>query len=98
MRTQLTGNQVIDGGVQRHDLDAVTAGSAVVRRLIAGTNVTLVSTGPDSGTGDVTINSAGLPLFIQDAAPTPTPTTKYLWIQTNYLVAGGLTIWIENGL
>jgi hypothetical protein len=34
-----------------------TSGQAVVTRLIAGTNISLVSSGADSGTGDVTISS-----------------------------------------
>ena len=57
-RTLSTGLQIADGTVQRSDLDAATAGQAVVRKLIAGTNVTFTSTGVDAGTGDVTINAA----------------------------------------
>jgi hypothetical protein len=57
-RTTAIGDQIRDGSIQRIDLDAATPGAAVVRRLIAGTNVTLTSTGPDSGTGDVTISAA----------------------------------------
>jgi hypothetical protein len=57
-RTQANGSQIADGSIQRSDLDATTAGAAVVRRLIAGTGVTFSSTGPDVGTGDVTINAA----------------------------------------
>ena len=56
--TNFRGQQITDGTIQRTDLDVATAGSAVVRRLIAGTNVTFTSTGVDSGTGDVTINAA----------------------------------------
>lgn len=56
-RTQITGQQVGDGTVQRADLDVTTSGSAVIRRIIAGTNITFTSTGPDTGTGDVTINT-----------------------------------------
>jgi hypothetical protein len=58
-RTRLKGDAIEDGTVKRADLDASTAGEAVVRKLIAGTNVTFSSTGPDEGTGDVTINAAG---------------------------------------
>lgn len=57
-RTQGTGLQVQDGTIQRIDLDAVTPGAAVIRRLLPGTNVTFTSTGPDSGTGDVTVNAS----------------------------------------
>ena len=56
-RTQLTGNQVGDSSIQRRDLDAITAGQAVVTRLIAGANISFTSTGIDSGTGDVTITT-----------------------------------------
>lgn len=58
-RTQLSGTQVSDGSIQRADLDVATAGSAVLRKIIMGTGVTFTSTGPDAGTGDVTINANG---------------------------------------
>ena len=57
--TQIKGNQVKDGTIQRADLDVSTSGSAVVAKIIAGTGVTLSSTGPDAGTGDVTVNASG---------------------------------------
>ena len=56
-RTQLTGSQVSDYSIQRHDLDSITPGQAVVTRLVAGKYIELISTGIDSGTGDVTVNS-----------------------------------------
>ena len=56
-RTQLTGNQVGDSSIQRRDLDTITVGQAVATRLIAGSNITLTSTGIDLGTGDVTIST-----------------------------------------
>ena len=56
-RTQITGQQVKNSSVQRDDLDSVTAGQSVIRKLIAGSNVTIASTGVDAGTGDVTINA-----------------------------------------
>jgi hypothetical protein len=54
--TTIRGKQVLDGTIQRHDLDVSTVGQAVVAKLIQGTNVTLSSTGGDAGTGDVTIS------------------------------------------
>jgi hypothetical protein len=54
--TVIRGGQVLDGSIQRTDLDTSTVGQAVVAKLIQGTNVTLSSTGADAGTGDVTIN------------------------------------------
>ena len=56
-RTQITGQQVKNSSVQRDDLDSVTVGQAVTKKLIAGSNVTFSSTGVDAGTGDVTINA-----------------------------------------
>jgi hypothetical protein len=59
-QTVIRGTQVLDGSIQRPDLDVSTVGKAVVAKLVQGSNVTLSSTGADSGTGDVTINvSAG---------------------------------------
>ena len=58
-QTLLTGLQVSDGSVTRSDLNVTTAGSAVIRKIIAGSGVSLVSTGVDAGTGDVTISVSG---------------------------------------
>jgi len=55
--TGLRGRQILDGDIVRADLNTTTSGSAVTRRIVAGTNITLSSTGVDTGTGDVTINS-----------------------------------------
>jgi hypothetical protein len=55
-QTVIRGTQVKDASIQRVDLDTVTVGQAVVTKLIQGSNVTLSSTGADSGTGDVTIS------------------------------------------
>lgn len=56
-RTLLTSREI--GNVQRNDLDITTSGEAVIRKIVAGTHVTLSSTGVDEGTGDVTINVTG---------------------------------------
>lgn len=55
-RTQITGEQVDDGSIKRDDLNIDDPGQAVIRKLIAGTGINLVSTGVDAGTGDVTVN------------------------------------------
>src|SRR5215468_5185055 len=55
--TTPSGRQILDGSVQRADLDATTVGQAVVRKIVQGSGITLTSTGADSGTGDVTIAS-----------------------------------------
>lgn len=54
-RTLLTSKEI--GNVQRNDLDVSTAGEAVITKVIAGTGISLSSTGVDAGTGDVVINS-----------------------------------------
>jgi hypothetical protein len=54
--TTVRGTQVLDGTIQRADLDIATVGQAVLRKLVQGTGITLNSTGADAGTGDVTIN------------------------------------------
>ena len=56
-KTTIGGGQIRDGTVQRADLDVTTVGQAVIAKIIQGTNITISSTGGDSGTGDVTINA-----------------------------------------
>ena len=58
--TQVRGQQVLNGTVQRADIDSTTAGQALITKVIAGTNITLTSTGANAGTGDVTINAAAV--------------------------------------
>lgn len=80
-RTQLNGAQVGDGTIQRADLDVATAGAAVIRKLIASSTITLTSTGPDAGTGDVTpAIAAGLLPVKNFSAATQSPfaTDTYL--------------------
>lgn len=85
--TQIKGNQVKDGTIQRADLDVSTSGSAVIAKVIAGTGITLSSTGPDAGTGDVTINATGSAtaayggIYVQNNASSQTLTTQNAWYQ-----------------
>lgn len=46
--------------------------------------------------GDTT-PAVGVPVFAQDTAPT-VASGNYIWFQTNYLVAGDTTMWIEDRL
>jgi hypothetical protein len=55
--TVLRGGQIKDSTIQRIDLDTSTASQAVIAKIIQGTGITISSTGADSGTGDVTINT-----------------------------------------
>jgi hypothetical protein len=94
-RTQISGIQVLDGSINRQDLNTTVAGQSVITKVLAGTGMVLTSTGVDSGTGDVTVGlvTGAQTIFIQDAAPPDVG--KYLWIQTNYNgVSGATTIWI----
>lgn len=59
-RTQLNlGEQGASGTVTRSDVNINTSGSALITKVIPGTNISLEQTGADEGTGDVTINSLG---------------------------------------
>ena len=58
-RTQLNARQILDGDIQKTDLDTTTPGQAVITKLVAGAGVSLTSTGVDAGTGDVTIGIPG---------------------------------------
>lgn len=55
--TRVKGKLIEDGTIQRVDVDTSTSGQALITRVIAGTGVTISSTGTDTGTGDVTINA-----------------------------------------
>lgn len=55
-RTQVKSKQLLDEGVKRADLNSTEAGSAVIKKMLAGNYITLSSTGVDEGTGDVTVN------------------------------------------
>ena len=55
--TQLSGAQVLDGSIQRVDINTTVAGQALLTKVLAGSNIVLTSTGVDSGTGDVTFHS-----------------------------------------
>jgi hypothetical protein len=56
--TVIRGTQVLDGSIQRADLDVSTIGQAVIAKIVQGAGITLSSTGADSGTGDVTVSTA----------------------------------------
>ncbi len=62
-RTSVKSEQIKDGGVKRSDVNITTTGEALIRRLIAGTNISISSTGVDTGTGDVTVSVSSTPNF-----------------------------------
>ena len=55
MATEIKGTQIKDGTIKREDLNSTEPGHAVIKRIVAGSNIGISSTGADSGTGDVTI-------------------------------------------
>jgi len=55
--TRVRSKEIGDGGVKRSDLNTTTTNDAVIAKIIAGENISIVSTGIDSGTGDVTISA-----------------------------------------
>lgn len=61
---QVRGGQIKNATIQRQDLDTVTTAQAVITKVVAGTGITLSSTGVDPGTGDVTVNAAASPVAL----------------------------------
>jgi hypothetical protein len=57
--------QIKDGSVKRSDIDTSTPGESIVTKVIAGTNVSISSTGIDVGTGDVTVSVDSIPAATQ---------------------------------
>jgi hypothetical protein len=55
--TTIRGVQILNGSVQRADMNTATSGQAVVTKIVQGSNITISSSGIDPGTGDVTINA-----------------------------------------
>lgn len=53
--TNIRSRQIKDGDVLRADVNTSTSGSALITKVIAGTGISLSSTGADAGTGDVTV-------------------------------------------
>lgn len=57
-RTQFASENYGQELTKRADLNVSESGSAVIRKVVAGPGIRLVSTGVDAGTGDVTIKLA----------------------------------------
>lgn len=81
----LTGDDVLDGSIQRRDLDITTVGQSVIRKLIAGQGVIIgANTGADQGTGDVTITSGSGDFggnFASYFDPAVLSTTSNNWVE-----------------
>jgi len=63
-RTLIDGSDDIQPGtLTRALLNTTTAGSAIITKVIAGSNISLTQTGADAGTGDVTVSVGANPAF-----------------------------------
>lgn len=99
-KTQVTSREI--GFVQRNDFDIITTGQSVITKIIAGTNVTISSTGVDAGTGDVTINAtaggtAGIGRVI---ASINVSTTAAMLANTDYVyfTTGAITLTLPTAV
>ena len=54
-KTLISWVQMATASIRRPSLDTITAGSAVIAKVIGSNDITLTSTGADAGTGDVTL-------------------------------------------
>lgn len=88
-------------------MNTVTSGQAVITKVIGGTNISLSSTGMDSGTGDVTISAANASSFVSKTVAytlTTSDSGKYFicsggsWTLTLPAPAVGLTYQVRNDM
>jgi hypothetical protein len=71
-RTLINGaDGILAASVTRSLLNTQTSGSAVIAKLIGGSNVSVSQTGADAGTGDVTISVTALPASILTGTALP---------------------------
>lgn len=84
--TRVRSKEIGDSGVKRSDLNTSDTNDAVIAKVIAGENIQIASTGIDSGTGDVTINSVP-------------PSSKMKITQAAHLLSVGNIVKVDiNGL
>ena len=92
-RTQVDGDQVLDGSIQKKDLDITTSGQSVITQVEVAGGLEIVShTGVDSGTGVVTLRSAGGfgTQFHSFSATAEQTATGSSWAQAALFVVTGL--------
>lgn len=57
MVTRVGTKQIKDDGILREDLNITIPGKAVITNLKAGVGISLISTGIEEGTGEVTVSA-----------------------------------------
>lgn len=80
-RTQVKTQNIEDQSINVDDIDTTTPNKALITKIIAGTNVELISTGADQGTGEVTINVSGQVLTAKKSTTSSTNSSSWF----NYL-------------
>jgi len=101
-QTQLRGTQVLDGSVQRSDLNVTTAGQAVIRKVLpTNSSIAITSTGADSGTGDVSLAVANRYFSVKDYGAIGDGTTDDIipinLARTALVVNGGGVLYFPRG-
>ena len=56
--------QILNSSIKKEDINISSPNNAIVTKVIAGTNISISSTGVDTGTGDVTINVSAIPAAV----------------------------------
>ena len=87
--------QIAPASITRALLNTSLAGSSVIARVIAGTNITLTQTGADAGTGDVTINATPVTVTSQGTSYSETATSGEV---LRKITASGLTITLPTAV
>lgn len=82
-KSQLKGEQILDGSIKKDDLNITETGKAVIIKVKAGNNISLDSTGVDAGTGEVTIHSEK-----EDLLPGANSFNKLVTAKTKYIDDG----------
>lgn len=83
---------ILGGSVIKYTLNTTTPGQAVITKLIAGTGITMTSTGIEDGTGEVTLSIGSTPGGGGGTGGGGTPTDIGTVTSVNMLVPVGLRV------
>jgi hypothetical protein len=86
-KTRITGVEILDGSIQRVDLDTTTTGLAVITKAVSSSDIVLSSTGVDAGTGDVTftLTETGITAGTWTKVTFDSPRSSSCWRQPHRL-------------